>query len=201
MIVKHVHQDNIEQEEALPQMEIEMLVIIEEHLQHQRHHQEVLQILESVQQDIIAQREQEILFNDHQERLIRILKVHHLLLVKLAQQDLIAHNQIYQLLKANVLSDIIAQLEQMLNTQQLSELLDINDQQEAQQQHSVLQEHIKMHQDKVYFHFNIFRYLKSMSSRLYVCSWCYSFCSFSMFSRKILSSGIINRIKLYCRNL
>lgn len=38
----------------------------------------------------------------------------------------------------------------MLNTQQLSELLDINDQQEAQQQHSVLQERIKMHQDKVF---------------------------------------------------
>lgn len=102
MIVKLVHQENIEQEEALLRMEIEMLVIIEEHLQHQRHHQEVLQTLESVQQDIIAQQEREILFNDHQELLTQILKAHHLLHVKLVQQDLIAHNQIYQQLKANV---------------------------------------------------------------------------------------------------
>ena len=182
-------------------MEIEMLVIIEELLQHQRHHQEVLQTLESVQQDIIVQQEQEILFNDHQERLIQILKAHHLLPVKLVQQDLIAHNQIYLLLKANVLLDIIAQQEQMLNIQQLSELLDINDQQEAQQQHNVLQELIKMHQDKVYFNFNVFRYLKSMSSRLYMSSWCNSFCSISMFCRKILSGWIINRNKLHCRNL
>ena len=132
MIVKLVHQDNIEQEEALLQMEIEMLAIIEELLQHQRHHQEVLQTLEFVQLDIIAQQEQEILFNDHQGHLTQILKALHHLLVKLVQQDLIAHNQIYQLLKANVLLATLDQLELMLYTQQLIELLDINDQLEVQ---------------------------------------------------------------------
>ena len=83
-------------------VEVVLLDTTVEHLPQLQHHQEAAQTTESVQQDTTDQLEQETHYNVLLEHLIQILKVHHQLHDKHAQQEAIVLSQIFQLLKVLV---------------------------------------------------------------------------------------------------